>query len=127
VVAEEVRKLAERSATAATEIRGLTDQTEAAVSRGIESVANTLGKLDSIRDRIGEVTLQVQGVADLSRGQEAASQEVDGLMAGTADKLQQNAAATQELAATVTEITRTAEELSKVADGLRVLVQRFRL
>jgi len=69
----------------------------------------------------------VQGVADLSRGQEAASQEVDGLMAGTADKLQQNAAATQELAATVTEITRTAEELSKVADGLRVLVQRFRL
>ena len=127
VVAEEVRKLAERSATAAAEIRELTDHTEGAVSRGIESVANTLGKLDSIRDRIGQVTLQVQGVAELSRGQETASHEVDGLMAGTADKLQQNAAATQELAATVTEITRTAEELSKVADGLRVLVQRFRL
>jgi len=127
VVAEEVRKLAERSATAATEIRDLTDQTEAAVTRGIESVANTLGKLDSIRDRIGEVGVQVQGVADLSRGQEAASREVGSLMAGTTDKLQQNAAATHELAATVTEITRTAEDLSKVADGLRVLVQKFRL
>ncbi len=127
VVAEEVRKLAERSAQAASEIRGLTDRTEEAVSHGIGSVANTLGRLDSIRARIGEVTRQVQGVAGLSRGQEATGREVDGLMAQTADKLQQNAAATQELAATVTEITRTAEELSKVADGLRGLVQRFRL
>jgi methyl-accepting chemotaxis protein len=127
VVAEEVRKLAERSAQAATEIRGLTDRTEEAVSQGIVGVANTLERLDSIRDRIGEVTRQVQGVADLSRGQDATGREVDGLMEQTAGKLQQNAAATQELAATVTEITRTAEELSKVADGLRGLVQRFRL
>ncbi len=127
VVAEEVRKLAERSAAAAAEIRGLTERTEEAVSQGIDSVANTLLRLDSIRERIGEVTRQVQGVAGLSRGQEAASQEVSGLMGQTADKLQQNAAATQELAATVTQISRTAEELSRVADGLRVVVQRFQL
>ncbi len=127
VVAEEVRKLAERSAAAATEIRGLTDLTEQAVADGIGAVANTLQHLDSIRGRISEVTRQVQGVAALSRGQDEANQEVGGLMAQTADKLQQNAAATQELAATVSEITRTAEELSRVSEGLRVLVQRFRL
>jgi methyl-accepting chemotaxis protein len=127
VVAEEVRKLAERSATAATEIRSLTDLTENALSQGIESVANTLERLDSIKGRIGEVTHQVQGVAHLSRGQADTSREVTGLMQHTTDKLQQNAAATQELAATVTEITRTAEDLSKVADGLRVMVQKFRL
>jgi methyl-accepting chemotaxis protein len=127
VVAEEVRKLAERSAAAATEIRGLTDLTEQAVAGGIESVANTLQHLDSIRERIAEVTRQVQGVATLSRNQDEANREVGGLMAQTSDKLRQNAAATQELAATVTEITRTAEELSRVSESLRVLVQRFRL
>jgi methyl-accepting chemotaxis protein len=127
VVAEEVRKLAERSAGAAAEIRGLTDQTEEAVSHGIASVANTLERLGSIQHRIAEVTAQVQGVASLSQSQGDASQEVSGLMEQTAGKLQQNAAATQQLAATVTEITRTAEELSKVADGLRVLVHRFKL
>jgi methyl-accepting chemotaxis protein len=127
VVAEEVRKLAERSARAATEIRGLTDRTEETVTQGIESVANTLERLGSIQARIAEVSQQVQGVADLSQSQGEASQEVGGLMEQTAGKLQQNAAATQELAATVTEITRTAEELSKVADGLRVLVQKFKI
>ena len=127
VVAEEVRKLAERSATAAAEIRGLTDRTEEAVSQGIESVANTLERLDSIRARIDEVAHQVRGVSDLSRSQESASREVGGLMDQTTGRLQENAAATQELAATVTEITRTAEDLSKVSDGLRLLVQRFRL
>jgi methyl-accepting chemotaxis protein len=127
VVAEEVRKLAERSAAAASEIRGLTDLTEQAVSGGIESVANTLLRLDSIRERIAEVTRQVQDVSALTRNQDETSQEVGGLMAQTSGKLQQNAAATQELASTVSEITRTAEELSRVSEGLRVLVQRFRL
>ncbi|HEX9008863.1 MAG TPA: methyl-accepting chemotaxis protein [Holophagaceae bacterium] len=127
VVAEEVRKLAERSATAASEIRGLTDLTEQAVAQGIQSVANTLRRLDSIRVRIDEVSQQVQGVTGLSREQEATGREVGGLMDQTSGRLDENAAATQELAATVTEITRTAEDLSRVADGLRVLVQRFRL
>ncbi|GLH71353.1 hypothetical protein GETHPA_28860 [Geothrix rubra] len=127
VVAEEVRKLAERSAAAAAEIRGLTDLTEQAVSRGIESVANTLQRLDSIQTRIGEVAEQVKDVAGLSREQETTGREVGALMDQTRGRLDENAAATQELAATVTEITRTAEDLSKVADGLRVLVQRFRL
>jgi methyl-accepting chemotaxis protein len=127
VVAEEVRKLAERSAQAAAEIRGLTDQTENAVTQGIQNVANTLAHLDSIRDRILEVGEQVSSVATLSRSQDEANHEVGDLMAQTADKLERNAAATQELSATVSEITRTAEDLSRVADSLRGLVQRFRL
>jgi methyl-accepting chemotaxis protein len=127
VVAEEVRKLAERSANAASEIRELTNLTEEAVNRGTEGVAKTLGRLNSIRERIEEVSSQVQGVSSLNRGQGEACQEVSGLMEQTSSKLQQNAAATQELAATVIEITRTAEDLSKVAEGLQCLVQRFKL
>ena len=127
VVAEEVRKLAERCATAATRIRGLTEQTEEAVNKGTDSVANTLGHLGSIRERIQEVTSQVADVASLSRGQGEASREVNSLMEETSDRLQQNAAATQQLAATVTEISRTADELSQVSERLQGLVQRFRL
>ena len=127
VVAEEVRKLAERSAKAATEIRELINLTEEAVARGNEGVAKTLGRLDSIRVRIEEVSSQVQGVSGLNRGQGEACQEVSGLMEQTSGKLQQNAAATHELAATVVEISKTAEDLSKVAEGLQFLVHRFRL
>ena len=127
VVAEEVRKLAERSAKAATEIRELINLTEEAVARGNEGVAKTLGRLDSIRVRIEEVSSQVQGGSGLNRGQGEACQEVSGLMEQTSGKLQQNAAATHELAATVVEISKTAEDLSKVAEGLQFLVHRFRL
>jgi methyl-accepting chemotaxis protein len=127
VVAEEVRKLAERSARAATEIRELTSSTEESVAHGIQSVSNTLARLRSIRERIEEVSHHVQGVASLSHAQGEASQEVSGLMEQTTDKLQQNAASTQELAATVTEISRTAEDLAKVAEGLQFLVQKFKL
>ncbi len=127
VVAEEVRKLAERSAGAAAEIRELTNLTEEAVSRGNEGVAKTLGRLDSIRERIEEVSSQVQGVSNLNRGQGEACHEVRGLMEQTSGKLQQNAAATHQLAATVVEISKTAEDLAKVAEGLQFLVHRFRL
>jgi methyl-accepting chemotaxis protein len=127
VVAEEVRKLAERSARAATEIRELTRATEDSVSHGIQSVADTLTRLRSIRERIEEVSEHVKGVAGLSHAQGAATQEVTGLMGQTTGKLQQNAASTQELAATVTEISRTAEDLAKVAEGLQFLVHKFKL
>jgi methyl-accepting chemotaxis protein len=127
VVAEEVRKLAERSAKAATEIRELTNLTEEAVSRGTEGVAKTLGRLNSIRERIEEVSTQVQGVSTLNRGQGEACQEVSALMEQTSGQLQQNAAATQELAATVIEISRTAEDLAKVAERMQFLVKRFKL
>jgi methyl-accepting chemotaxis protein len=127
VVAEEVRKLAERSANAASEIRELTNLTEEAVARGTEGVAKTLERLNSIRARIEEVSSQVQGVSSLNQDQGEACLEVSGLMAQTSSKLQQNAAATQELAATVIEISRTAEDLAKVAEGLQFLVKRFKL
>ena len=127
VVAEEVRKLAERSAKAASEIRELTSLTEEAVLQGTEGVAKTLGRLDSIRARIEEVSGQVQGVSSLNRGQGEACQEVSGLMEQTSGQIQRNAAATHELAATVVEITRTAEDLAKVAERLQFLVRRFKL
>jgi methyl-accepting chemotaxis protein len=127
VVAEEVRKLAERSASAATEIRSLTDLTEQAVSQGGVSVGSTLERLDAIRGRITEVSDRVQKVVGLSHAQAAAGQEVGDMMGRTASQIDQNAAATQELAATVQEIARTAEDLSRVADGLQTLVGRFRL
>jgi methyl-accepting chemotaxis protein len=127
VVAEEVRKLAERSASAATEIRSLTDLTEQAVAQGGTSVGSTLERLDAIRGRILEVSERVQKVVGLSHSQAAAGQEVGSLMGKTSSQIEQNAAATQELAATVQEIARTAEDLSGVAEGLRNLVQRFKL
>jgi len=127
VVAEEVRKLAERSAQAALEIERIIGRTREAVAGGVASVEVTQGHLEAIGKRIAEVSGHLQEIGSLSQDQAQTSTEVGRMMDHTAARLDQNAVATQQLAATVQEITRTAEDLSKVADGLKDIVKGFRL
>ena len=127
VVAEEVRKLAERSAQAAEEIEKIIHRTQATVAGGVASVGATQGHLEAIGKRISEVSGHILEIGGLSREQAKTSKEVGGMMDQTASRLDQNAAATQELASTVQGITRTAEDLSKVAEGLKDIVKGFNL
>jgi len=127
VVAEEVRKLAERSAGAATEIRQIIARTQEAVAGGVASVGVTREHLEAIAKRISEVSGHIQEIGGLSRDQAKTTGEVGRMMDQTASRLDQNAVATQQLAATVQEITRTADDLSKVAEGLKDIVKGFKL
>nr|WP_320131547.1 methyl-accepting chemotaxis protein [uncultured Holophaga sp.] len=127
VVAEEVRKLADRSRTAAKDVEELTALTGHVVQAGADSVQVTMQSLESIRTRIQGVAEHIERVGASVRAQAGTSEDVTRRMAETGEGLAQNAAATHELTATVQEVVRTADDLSGVAEGLRNLVQRFRV
>ncbi|NMC49160.1 MAG: HAMP domain-containing protein [Desulfovibrio sp.] len=113
VVAAEVRKLAERSQAAASEITEL--------SRSSTDIAARAG------DLLGKLVPDIQKTADLVQEINAASQE-QSTGAGQVNKalqqldqvIQQNAAASEELAS-------TAEELSAQAEQLQATISYFRL
>ncbi|WLT30545.1 methyl-accepting chemotaxis protein [Geothrix sp. PMB-07] len=127
VVAEEVRKLAERCAEAAKDIEQLIQQAQGTVSQGTDRVAETLRNLESIRSQIGAIAANIQEVDKLDHQEAQTGATVEALMDRTAGQLTQNAAATQQLAATVREVTRTSEELAHVAEGLMGVVRGFHL
>uniref|UniRef100_I2Q2F6 Methyl-accepting chemotaxis protein n=1 Tax=Desulfovibrio sp. U5L TaxID=596152 RepID=I2Q2F6_9BACT len=104
VVASEVRKLAERSQTAASEITRL--------SRTTTSVAERAGEL------LGKLVPDIQRTADLVQEINAASQEqstgsgqVNKALQQLDQVIQQNASASEELASTSEELSAQAEQL----------------
>ena len=113
VVAAEVRKLAERSQAAASEITHL--------SRSSTSVAERAGEL------LGKLVPDIQRTADLVQEINAASQEqstgssqVNKALQQLDQVIQQNASASEELAS-------TSEELSAQAEQLQASISYFRL
>ena len=127
VVAEEVRKLSDRSGTAAKEIEKLTRQTAQAISGGMASVHANMESLEAIRKRITGMAARISRIGDVADGQAATSTRVTASMSDTSLGLSRNAAATHELSATVHEIAKTSDDLAEVAEGLRHLVSGFNL
>ncbi len=127
VVAEEVRKLSERSSGAAKEIEALTLLTGKAVSGGMGNVEANMKSVEAIRQRITQVAERIRHIGTVADGQASTSSLVTSSMGNTATGLSQNATATHQLSATVHEIARTSEELASVAQGLQNLVKEFKL
>jgi len=127
VVAEEVRKLAERSAVAAKEILALIGQTETAMQEGQATVAGTETALKALQ-------LDIKVVAELSRQIGLASEEQhrtsDELAREThasSDATLRSAAAAHELTATVEEVNRTADHLAQISEALAGSLARFQI
>ncbi len=113
VVATEVRRLAERSQLAATEINELAD--------GSVAVARQSGeRLTALIPAIARTASLVQEVAAASREQATGVTQINRAMGQMDQVTQRNASAAEELAA-------TAEELSSQAATLQQLVARFRV
>ena len=113
VVATEVRKLAERSRTAAREINGLASSSVKVATRSGQLLAELVPSIRKTADLVQEVVAasseQASGVAQMNK----AMQHVDQVT-------QRNASASEELAS-------TAEELSAQAEALSQLVSFFRV
>jgi methyl-accepting chemotaxis protein len=112
VVATEVRKLAERSQTAAREISML-------ASSSVETAESAGRLLTQIVPSIQKTGELVQEIASASNEQREAVLQIGGAMAQLSQATQQNASASEELAA-------TSEELSAQADQLQQSVASFK-
>jgi methyl-accepting chemotaxis protein len=106
VVADEVRKLAERSQEAAKEIGDLASNSV--------STAERAGKLlDEIVPSIQKTSELVQEIAAASAEQSQSVTQIGGAMGQLSKATQQNASASEELAATSEELSGQAEQLQQ--------------
>jgi methyl-accepting chemotaxis protein len=120
VVAQEVRELAQRSAGAAKEIKGLINASTQEVATGSHLVQQTGEALATIGAQISSISAHVEDIATASRDQSSALHEVNGAV-GQMDQL------TQQNAAMVEETSAASRQLAEEADQLVMLLEEFRL
>jgi methyl-accepting chemotaxis protein len=120
VVASEVRSLAQRSAEAAKEIKGLISVSTTNVSRGVELVGATGLALERILDQVSKINTVVSEIAASAKEQSIGLQEVN-------TAVTQMDRATQQNAAMVEESTAASKAMAQETDGLAELVNSFKL
>ena len=120
VVASEVRSLAQRSATAAKEIRELIVSSVGRVEDGVHLVREAGGTMTNVVSSFSEVARLVTDITGASREQSSGIDQVTRAVTQMDEVTQQNAALVEEAAA-------AAESLEDQARGLVELVSRFRL
>ncbi|WP_040676861.1 methyl-accepting chemotaxis protein [Rhizobium mesoamericanum] len=120
VVAMEVRELAQRSAAAAQEIKGLIHKSTTEVSSGSQFVQETGTVLAKISAQIVTISQHVETIARASHDQSSALQEVNATVNQMDQMTQQNAAMVEETSA-------ASRELAVEADSLLRLVQQFKI
>lgn len=120
VVAEEVRALAQRSAAAAKDIRGLIEDSTRQVSGGVQLVGRTGEAIKSIMDNVSQVSGLITRIATAAGEQADGLAEINGAV-GSMDRMtQQNAAMGEQCNA-------AARLLHHEADALTELISRFDL
>ncbi|WP_027820772.1 methyl-accepting chemotaxis protein [Paraburkholderia bannensis] len=119
VVAGEVRMLAQRSSTAAKEVRDLINQAVSRVGDGAELVEATGKTISDAREAINRVTGIVREIASAATEQSSGLEQINLAIAQIDDKTQQNAALVEEAAA-------AAQSLDEQSHNLQDAVAIFR-
>jgi methyl-accepting chemotaxis protein len=120
VVAAEVRALAQRSASAAREVRTLIDDSVRKVDDGADLVrqaGNTMHEIVASVDRVNSIIGEIAGA---SEQQQAGIVQVSRAIAGMDDSTQQNAALVEEAAAAAAAMNEQAQHLSEVVSVFKV-------
>ncbi|UUY04782.1 methyl-accepting chemotaxis protein [Svornostia abyssi] len=146
VVADEVRKLAEESQSAASSIAELIGEIQGQTARAVEVVetgatrsdesAQTVaeareafGRIDSevedVADRVAHIAAAIEQIAESSRRVQDDMQEVTAVAEQSSASTEQVSASTQQTSASAQEIAASAQELAATAEQLEQLVQRF--
>ncbi len=118
VVASEVRALAQRSAEAAKEIKGLISTSTAQVSQGVVLVGETGKSLERIMAQVVEINSVVAEIAAGAKEQATAVEEIN----ATINKMDQ---VTQQNAGMAQQSTAASRSLFEEAERLAVLIDEF--
>ncbi|SCY90934.1 Methyl-accepting chemotaxis protein (MCP) signalling domain-containing protein [Rhizobium sp. NFACC06-2] len=118
VVAQEVRELAQRSATAAKEIKTLIVTSGDQVRSGVELVGNTGKALEVIVSEVQHINQHVNAIVESAREQPIGIQEINSAV-NTMDQ------GTQQNAAMVEQSTAASHSLAKEAAALNQLIAQF--
>jgi methyl-accepting chemotaxis protein-1 (serine sensor receptor) len=113
VVAAEVRNLAQRSATAAKEIKALIDSSTAQVEQGTSQVQQAGATMTDILQSITQVNDIMAEISSASHEQSHGIQQVNQAVAQMDQVTQQNAALVEEAAAAASSMQQEAERLAK--------------
>jgi methyl-accepting chemotaxis protein len=120
VVAQEVRELAQRSATAAKEIKALIITSGEQVRTGVALVGETGKSLEVMVGEVQQINSHVTSIVESAREQSVGIQEINTAV-NTIDQ------GTQQNAAMVEESTAASHSLASEADSLNRLIAQFNL
>ena len=148
VLAEEIRKLSERSNAAAKEIRHLISEIQARIqyaveriSDGVDSVDVGVGKINRARSSILEMTGMMSQIVETLKdtanaisSRQGSSTELTGAINTLAEAANRTAASGEEIDAelelqqkTLMEMEAVTEKLDEVTDALNELLEKFRV
>ena len=120
VVAQEVRALAQRSAEAAKEIKGLISASTRQVGEGVDLVGQTGEALGRIVGQVAEINTVVTDIAASAQEQASGLQQINVAIAQMDQVTQQNAAMVEESTAASHALAREAGDLDRLMGRFQV-------
>lgn len=124
VVAIEVRNLAQRSATAAKEIKALINESVDKVKAGADLAANSGQALAQIVTSVKQVSAVVEGIAAANEQQSSGIQQINHAISQLDEMTQRNAAAVEEIAAVSKSLESEADVLAEKTAHFKLNEQR---
>jgi methyl-accepting chemotaxis protein len=126
VVASEVRTLAQRSATAAKEIKALIDESVQQVSTGSKLVNDAGTTMEKVVDSVRRVSSIVADISNASQEQSTGIAEVGSAITHMDQTTQQNAALVEQAAATAQTLQQQAGQLADAVAGFKLQASTVR-
>ncbi|KAF1039764.1 MAG: Methyl-accepting chemotaxis protein III [Herbaspirillum frisingense] len=120
VVAAEVRSLAQRSATAAKEIKGLIDDSVAKVEMGAQQVNEAGTTMHDVVDSIKSVTHIMHDISAASREQTMGIEQINRAIVMIDEATQQNAALVEQAAAAAASMQQQSSTLTEVVSVFKM-------
>ncbi|QTF08630.1 PAS domain-containing protein [Brenneria izadpanahii] len=117
VVATEIQALAQRTANAAKEVRGLIEESGARVDEGSQRAADALNRMQGVTDAVSQVSAMLEQINTAAREQSVGVGQVNGEIAGLDAITQQNATMVDDLASAANALNR---QVALVHNTIRV-------